>query len=159
MSYEIEHKFLVVSDTYRAMAKQHFTIYQGYITTQSGVTVRIRTKDDKGYLTIKGKSFDGGLSRYEWEKEIPLSEAKTLLTLCDTPLIEKTRYLVEYEGHTFEVDEFYGANEGLILAELEVKNPDEKFKIPSFIGDEVTGLLSYYNSYLSRHPYKEWSKI
>ena len=156
MAIEIERKFLVNDESYKEMAFKSDRIAQGYICRQGGNSTRVRVRGDKGYLTIKGPSIDGGLSRFEWEKEIPASEAWELMKLCPTPIIDKTRYLVEFEGHGFEVDEFYGDNEGLVVAEVELSAIDEEFKKPPFLGKEVTGEGKYYNSSLSRFPYKCW---
>ena len=156
MAIEIERKFLVNDESYKEMAFKSDRIAQGYICRQGGNSTRVRVRGDKGYLTIKGPSIDGGLSRFEWEKEIPASEAWELMKLCPTPIIDKTRYLVEFEGHIFEVDEFYGDNEGLVVAEVELSAIDEEFKKPPFLGKEVTGEGKYYNSSLSRFPYKCW---
>ena len=156
MAIEIERKFLVKDESYKEMAFKSDRIAQGYICRQGGNSTRVRVRGDKGYLTIKGPSIDGGLSRFEWEKEIPASEAWELMKLCPTPIIDKTRYLVDFEGHTFEVDEFYGDNAGLVVAEVELSTPDEEFKRPAFLGEEVTGDGKYYNSSLSRFPYKCW---
>jgi CYTH domain-containing protein len=117
----------------------------------------VRISDQRAWLTIKGPSHDGGLSRFEWEKEIEPREAMQLLTLAEGALIDKCRYLVEYEGHTFEVDEFYGENEGLVIAEVELSSTDEEVALPSWIGREVTGEKRYYNSHLRAHPYSLWS--
>ena len=156
MAIEIERKFLVNDESYKEMAFKSDRIAQGYICRQGGNSTRVRVRGDKGYLTIKGPSIDGGLSRFEWEKEIPASEAWELMKLCPTPIIDKTRYLVEFEDHVFEVDEFYGDNEGLVVAEVELSAIDEEFKKPPFLGKEVTGDGKYYNSSLSRFPYKCW---
>ena len=156
MAIEIEKKFLVNDESYKEMAFKSDRIAQGYICRQGGNSTRVRVRGDKGYLTIKGPSIDGGLSRFEWEKEIPASEAWELMKLCPTPIIDKTRYLVEFEDHVFEVDEFYGDNEGLVVAEVELSAIDEEFKKPPFLGKEVTGDGKYYNSSLSRFPYKCW---
>ena len=156
MAIEIERKFLVNDESYKEMAFKSDRIAQGYICRQGGNSTRVRVRGDKGYLTIKGPSIDGGLSRFEWEKEIPASEAWELMKLCPTPIIDKTRYLVEFEDHGFEVDEFYGDNEGLVVAEVELSAIDEDFKKPPFLGKEVTGDGKYYNSSLSRFPYKCW---
>jgi CYTH domain-containing protein len=121
-----------------------------------GRTVRVRIRDDKGYLTIKGPSDASGLGRYEWEKEIPLHEAQELMQLCEPGLIDKTRYLVRSGKHVFEVDEFYGENEGLTLAEVELDSADEAYEKPDFIGQEVTGDVKYYNSFLMKHPFSRW---
>lgn len=156
MAIEIERKFLVNDESYKEMAFKSDRIAQGYICRQGGNSTRVRVRGDKAYLTIKGPSIDGGLSRFEWEKEIPASEAWELMKLCPTPIIDKTRYLVEFEGHVFEVDEFYGDNEGVVVAEVELSAIDEEFKKPPFLGKEVTGEGKYYNSSLSRFPYKCW---
>ena len=118
--------------------------------------MRVRIRDDKAYLTIKGPSSNGGLSRFEWEKEIPVDEAKDLMLLCDPGLVDKTRYLVKVGDHTFEVDEFHGENDGLVVAEVELGSEDEAFEKPSWIGKEVTGDKRYYNSHLTRNPYRNW---
>jgi CYTH domain-containing protein len=146
----------VDSEAYRTQAFAHSRIMQGYISSQHGRTVRVRIRDDKGYLTIKGPSDAAGMSRYEWEKEIPLDEARQLMTLCEPGLIDKTRYLVKSGHHTFEVDEFYGENQGLVMAEVELAAVDEPYVKPAFIGQEVTGDVRYYNSYLKAHPYSTW---
>jgi CYTH domain-containing protein len=156
MAQEIERKFLVNGEAYRTQAFAHSRIMQGYISSQHGRTVRVRIRDDKGYLTIKGPSDAAGMSRYEWEKEIPLDEARQLMTLCEPGLIDKTRYLVKSGHHTFEVDEFYGENQGLVMAEVELAAVDEPYVKPAFIGQEVTGDVRYYNSYLKAHPYSTW---
>jgi CYTH domain-containing protein len=156
MAQEIERKFLVDSEAYRTQAFAHSRIMQGYISSQHGRTVRVRIRDDKGYLTIKGPSDAAGMSRYEWEKEIPLDEARQLMMLCEPGLIDKTRYLVKSGHHTFEVDEFYGENQGLVMAEVELAAEDEPYVKPAFIGQEVTGDVRYYNSYLKAHPYSTW---
>ena len=129
---------------------------QGYICRESGRTVRVRISDGRGWLTIKGASSGNGLSRYEWEKEIPADEAERLLDLCMEGTIDKTRYIVPFEGHSFEVDEFYGDNEGLTVAEVELENETEPFSRPEWLGKEVTGDRRYYNSMLTEHPYSQW---
>ena len=129
---------------------------KGYISSARGRTVRVRIRNGKGYLTIKGASDASGLSRYEWEKEIPLNEAEELMKLCEPGVIDKTRYLVRSGRHTFEVDEFYGENEGLVVAEVELTSEDEAFEKPDFIGREVTDDVRYYNSQLMKHPYTVW---
>lgn len=156
MAVEIERKFLVVGDEYRRMAYSSDRIVQGYICRADGNSVRVRIRDGRGYLTIKGPSLDGGLSRYEWEREISLSEAEDLLLLCRDAKIDKRRYLVKCGNHTYEVDEFYGDNEGLVVAEIELSDKDEAFERPSFLGREVTGEARYYNGHLTRFPYKDW---
>lgn len=153
---EIERKFLVRGDDYKRRARKSYRIIQGYICSGGGRTVRVRIRDDQGFLTIKGPSIDGGLSRYEFEKEISLQEAEQLLRLCEPGVINKRRYLVDSGTHTFEVDEFFGDNEGLVMAEIELKSADEPYEKPDFIGDEVTGDRRYYNSHLRKNPYKLW---
>nr|WP_302830533.1 CYTH domain-containing protein [uncultured Bacteroides sp.] len=155
MSQEIERKFLVKGE-YKSQAYAQSRIVQGYISSARGRTVRIRIRDGKGYLTIKGASNASGTSRYEWEKEILLDEAEELMKLCEPGVIDKTRYLVRSGKHVFEVDEFYGENEGLVVAEVELASEDEAFEKPGFIGQEVTGDIRYYNSQLMLHPYKSW---
>lgn len=155
MSQEIERKFLVKGE-FKSHAFSQSRIVQGYISSARGRTVRVRIRDDKGYLTIKGASNQSGMSRYEWEKEIPLNEAVELMKLCEPGIIDKTRYLVNSGKHTFEVDEFYGENEGLIVAEVELSAEDEAFDKPEFIDCEVTGDIRYYNSQLMKKPFKSW---
>lgn len=157
MSFEIERKFLVTGD-YKSLAQSSSRITQGYISTLGGATVRIRLRDERGYLTIKGPSRDGGLSRYEFEKEIEANEAHSLLSLCDGPLIDKTRWLVPTGSHTFEVDEFHGENAGLVVAEVELGSPQEPYERPPFVGKEVTGDPRYYNSHLRLCPFKQWKE-
>jgi len=158
MALEIERKFLVLDDSYKheAFSKSH--IQQGYICSERGRTVRIRIRNERAYITIKGPSLNGGLSRYEFEQEIPLDDARKLLTLCDPGIIDKTRWLVKAGNHTFEVDEFAGDNEGLTVAEVELASEDEAFEKPAFIGQEVTGDRRYYNSQLRCNPYRSWQK-
>ena len=153
---EIERKFLVTSLAFIAESYAQHTIAQGYLNSNPERTVRIRIKGNKGYITIKGIGNVSGASRLEWEKEIPLEEAKLLLPLCEKGVIEKTRYEVKSGNHIIEVDVFHGENEGLILAEIELKNENEVIEKPIWIGTEVTGDKRYYNSYLSLHPYKIW---
>lgn len=159
MNIEIERKFLVKKDLmFKQQATSHSHIQQGYMDVK-GATVRIRLRDDKAYLTIKGKSADGGLSRYEFEREIPVADAHEMLKLCHGGVIDKTRWLVPYEGHTFEVDEFHGANDGLIFAEVELSSPDEPFAKPDFLGPEVTGNKYFYNKHMLTCPYSEWKAL
>ena len=153
---EIERKFLVSSDSYKRQAVSHSRIKQGYICSGHGRTVRVRLRDHCAFLTIQGPSLDGGLSRYEFEKEITLDEAEHLFRLCEPGIIDKTRYLVPSGPHTFEVDEFYGDNEGLVMAEVELSAPDEPYEKPDFIGREVTGDRRFYNSHLRQNPFKLW---
>ena len=120
--------------------------------------MRVRIRDKEGFLTIKGPSDESGLSRYEWERQIPLHEAEELMKLCEPGLIDKTRYLVNFDNHTFEVDEFYGENDGLVVAEVELSTAEETFSSPAFLGEEVTGQVRYYNSFLMKEPYSTWKK-
>jgi adenylate cyclase len=153
---EIERKFLVVSADYKKEAFAANTIKQGYLNSNPERTVRVRVKGDKGFLTIKGKSNEAGTIRLEWETEISLKEAEQLLPLCEKGVIDKVRYKIKAGSHTFEVDEFHGENEGLVIAEIELKHEDENFEKPLWLGDEVTGDIKYYNSYISNNPYKTW---
>ncbi|MBO7115774.1 MAG: CYTH domain-containing protein [Prevotella sp.] len=156
MNIEIERKFLVLNDSYKQESFSHSHIRQGYICSERGRTVRVRIRDDRAYLTIKGPSLDGGLSRYEFEKEILLEEGEQLMRLCEPGIIDKVRWLVKSGEHTFEIDEFFGENEGLVMAEVELSSVGESPKMPDFIGKEVTGDRCFYNSQLRRHPYREW---
>ena len=158
MAQEIERKYLVLDDSYKHEAYASSHVCQGYLCSDRGKTVRIRLRDDRAYITIKGPSLDGGLSRYEFEQEIPFEDGEKLMTLCQEGLIDKTRWLVKSGEHTFEVDEFHGDNEGLVIAEVELNNPDEKPVIPHFIGEEVTGDHRYYNAQLCVNPYSRWDK-
>ena len=155
---EIERKFLVKGNGYKQQAYSHSHIQQGYICSSHGRTVRVRIRDERGYLTIKGPSENGGLSRYEFEKEITLDEATHLMQLCEPGIIDKTRWLVKSGRHTFEVDEFFGENEGLVMAEVELGAEDESYEKPDFIGQEVTGDRRYYNSHLRINPFSVWGK-
>ncbi len=155
MPQEIERKFLVKGE-YKSLSNNSFRITQGYLSSATGRTVRIRIKADKGYITIKGKSNDSGLTRYEWEKEIPLHEAEELILLCEPGIIDKTRYEIPVGKHIFEVDEFYGENNGLTIAEIELDSENESFSKPDWLGNEVTGDRRYYNSSLTKSPFKEW---
>lgn len=155
---EIERKFLVRDDSYKQMAYDSSRITQGYICSARGRTVRVRLRGHRGYLTIKGPSDAAGMSRYEFEKEITADEAEQLFRLCEPGVIDKTRWLVRSGSHTFEVDEFYGDNEGLVVAEVELQSEDEPFEKPGFIGTEVTGDRRYYNSQLRVSPYSVWKE-
>lgn len=155
MAQEIERKFLVEGD-FKAVAIKATRITQGYLSSVPERTVRVRIKGDKGYITIKGIGSDSGASRYEWEKEIPITEVEELLKICEPGVIDKTRFLVKAGAHTFEVDEFYGDNEGLVVAEVELSSEDEGFFKPEWLGKEVTGDVKYYNSMLMKNPFKEW---
>lgn len=153
---EIERKFLVCGEGYKQQAFHHSRIKQGYISSRRGATVRVRLRDGQGFLTIKGPSDAKGMRRYEFEKEISAEEAAHLFELCEPGIIDKTRYLVRAGNHTFEVDEFYGDNQGLVMAEVELQSETETFEKPSFIGQEVTGDRRYYNSHLREYPYSQW---
>ena len=155
MPQEIERKFLVKGD-FKVEAFQATRITQGYLSSVPERTVRIRVKGDQGFITIKGKGNASGVSRYEWEKEIPAEEARELLQLCEPGVIDKTRYLVHRGPHIFEVDEFHGDNAGLVVAEIELKAEDENFIRPDWLGEEVTGNPRYYNAMLSRNPFTLW---
>lgn len=155
MALEIERKFLVEGD-FKPFAKTAIRITQGYLSTVPERTVRVRIKDGHGFITVKGLCSKSGASRFEWEKEIPEDDAQQLLKICETGIINKTRYIVEIGKHTFEVDEFYDDNLGLITAEVELSSEDEVFEKPEWLGKEVTGDKKYYNSMLMKNPYKNW---
>ena len=153
---EIERKFLVTSDTFKNQAFAKKQISQGYLNSDPERTVRIRITNDKGYLTIKGKGNKSGMSRFEWEKEIPVEEARALLALSEKGAIDKTRFEIKAGNHTYEVDEFYGDNEGLTIAEIELSSETETFEKPEWLGEEVTNDKRFYNAYLSTKPFKSW---
>ncbi|HET8837400.1 MAG TPA: CYTH domain-containing protein [Flavobacteriaceae bacterium] len=153
---EIERKFLVTSSEFKSVANKRMHIRQAYLSSNPARSVRIRIQDEKGFITIKGKSNKSGLSRFEWEKEIPAKEAETLLDLCEAFPIEKNRFLVKFGEHVYEVDEFYAENQGLIIAEIELASEDENFLKPEWLGREVTGDKRYYNAHLSKFPFTEW---
>lgn len=155
MAQEIERKFLVRGD-FKAFSTKETRITQGYLSSVPERTVRVRIKGEKGFITIKGKGNASGASRYEWEKEIPVQEVRELLEICEPGVIDKTRYHVKFDGFTWEVDEFYGDNEGLIVAEIELPSEDTEFDKPDWLGREVTGDVRYYNSMLMKNPYKNW---
>ncbi len=155
MAKEIERKFLVQGN-FKPFSKKSTRIVQGYLSSVPERTVRVRIKGEKGFITIKGIGSASGASRYEWEKEIPVAEVKELLQICEPGVIDKTRYLVDAGKHTFEVDEFYGDNQGLIVAEVELSAEDESFEKPEWLGEEVTGDARYYNSMLMKNPYSKW---
>lgn len=155
---EIERKFLVKSPEFKEQATGCSHFVQGYITSPPAKTVRVRIADDKAYLTIKGSGSASGMSRFEWEMEIPGKDALALLGICEGGVIEKDRYFVPFAGHTFEVDEFFGDNEGLVMAEVELSSEDEAFEKPEWLGQEVTGDSRYYNSSLRKHPYIQWKR-
>lgn len=153
---EIERKFLVLSDAFKAAAAIQNRIVQGYLNSDPERTVRVRIKGNKGFLTIKGKGNASGTTRLEWEKEIPVSDAELLLPLCEKGMIDKIRYEVPVGNHVYEVDVFSGDNDGLIVAEIELNTEEESFEKPNWLGKEVTGEERYYNAFLSNSPYKNW---
>lgn len=155
MALEIERKFLVQGDFLPEVTSSS-RIVQGYLASSPSVSVRIRIYGEKGYMTVKGCMSESGMSRFEWEKEISVDEAVSLLMLCSGGVIDKVRHRVPYKGHVFEVDVFAGDNEGLIIAEVELSSEDEAFEKPSWLGKEVTGDIRYHNSILLRHPYNKW---
>ena len=156
MAQEIERKYLVKSEDFKALASRSVRIIQGYLSSVPERTVRVRIKGDKGFLTIKGIGNESGASRYEWENEIPVPEAEELLKICEPGVIDKTRYLVDYANHIFEVDEFYQSNQGLIVAEVELTDEAETVSKPEWLGEEVTGDARYYNSMLMKQPFTTW---
>lgn len=153
---EIERKFLVNNEEYISLAFNKEYIKQGFLNTHPERTVRIRVINKKGYITVKGKSNSSGTSRFEWEREISYTDARALLDLCEDGVLEKDRYYVRSDRHIIEVDVFKGENKGLVVAEIELNNEAEVFSKPPWIGDEVTGEIRYYNSRLSKVPYKQW---
>ena len=155
MAQEIERKFLVKGD-FKSEVFKSTRITQGYLSSVPERTVRVRVKGEKGFITIKGIGNESGASRYEWEKEIPVEEVRDLLKICEPGVIDKTRYLVKNGDYTIEVDEFYGDNDGLTVAEIELPSEDATFNKPAWLGDEVTGDVRFYNSMLMKNPYKNW---
>ncbi|VAV82777.1 hypothetical protein MNBD_BACTEROID02-210 [hydrothermal vent metagenome] len=153
---EIERKFLVNSNAFKDEAFKKTKIIQGFLNTDKERTVRVRLKGDKGFITVKGLSSTGGLSRFEWEKEISKTDAEALLKLCEKGIIDKIRYEIKVGKHIFEVDEFFGNNRGLIIAEVELNSETETLVKPKWLGQEVTGDIKYYNSQLSKHPFNTW---
>lgn len=153
---EIERKFLVLNDSYKQKAFTQTRISQGYLNSHPERAVRVRIKGDKGYLTVKGKGNESGTTRMEWETEIPVAEAQQLLTLCEKGVIDKIRYEVKAGKHTFEVDEFFGDNQDLVIAEVELETENEPYTKPEWLGKEVTGDARYYNASLSHTPYCTW---
>lgn len=153
---EIERKFLVSSMDFKDVAYAKVNIAQGYLNSHPERSVRVRIADERGWLTIKGKGSDSGTTRFEWEKEIPMTEALALLPLCENGVVEKYRYKVKIGSHIAEVDEFLGDNSGLIVAEIELQNEDEYFQKPDWLGVEVTGDSKYYNAAISTNPFKNW---
>lgn len=154
---EIERKFLVTNESFKSEAFKKTRIVQGFLNTHHDRTVRVRIFGDQGFLTIKGKSNESGTTRFEWEKEIPLEEAQELLKLCEPGVIDKIRYEIKNGNHVVEVDEFFGENAGLIVAEIELHSESESYLKPDWLGREVTGQVKYYNSSLSKNPYKHWT--
>jgi adenylate cyclase len=153
---EIERKFLVTSNAFKKEAFSQNRIKQGYLSSVPERTVRVRVKGDKAYITIKGVSNETGMSRFEWEKEISIAEADKLLLLCEKGVIDKTRFEVKIGTHIYEVDEFYGENKGLVIAEIELQSESEIFEKPNWLGKEVTNDNRYYNSNLSINPFTNW---
>lgn len=154
MAFEIEHKYLVDNETYRSMATHKYHIFQGYLSREPARTVRIRTKDDIGYITIKG--ITKGDIRHEFEYDIPYKDALQLLQMCIPPIIEKVRYIVPFEGHIWEIDEFKGELNHVVIAEIELNESNEKYELPPFVGQNITGDVKYYNSNI--HHNKNTSK-
>ncbi|MFA5850864.1 MAG: CYTH domain-containing protein [Bacteroidales bacterium] len=155
MSVEIERKFLVKGE-YKNLSLKKYKITQGYLCSVPERTVRVRVKGDKAFITIKGIVNDTGTSRYEWEKEISLEEANELLKLCEPGIIDKTRFIIKSGSNSFEVDEFYGDNLGLTIAEIELSAENESFEKPEWLGDEVTGDNRFFNAELMKNPYTKW---
>lgn len=155
MAQEIERKFLVRGD-FKSEEFRAFRILQGYLSSLPERTVRVRIKEERGFITIKGKVSDSGTTRFEWEKEIPVGDARELLNICEPGVIEKTRYLIKKGTHHFEVDEFHGDNSGLVIAEVELLSEDELFEKPEWLGVEVTGDPRFFNSMLVKKPYNQW---
>lgn len=153
---EVERKFLVTSDQFKTEAIRKTRIKQGFLNTHKARTVRVRLKGEIGFITVKGESSADGVSRFEWENEISKTDADALLKLCEEGIIDKMRYEIEVGKHCYEVDAFFGDNDGLIVAEIELSDPDEVFKKPSWLGKEVTGDIKYYNSQLSIKPFSTW---
>lgn len=153
---EIERKFLVTSEAFKAFAFAKNHIAQGYLNSNPERTVRIRIKGEIGFLTVKGKGNETGTTRLEWETELSLMDAKPLLAICEEGTIDKIRYEIQVGEHVFEVDEFFGDNQGLVIAEIELREENEFFEKPHWLGQEVTNDERYYNAYLSKHPFKNW---
>jgi adenylate cyclase len=156
MALEIERKFLVKNDDYKSESIKQTKIVQGFLSTVPERTVRIRILGDKGFITVKGIGNESGITRFEWEKEISIEDAKSLLNLCESGRIHKTRFNVKYGNHIFEIDEFYDDNDGLVIAEIELTFEEEYFEKPLWLGQEVTGQIKYYNAMLLKKPFKNW---
>lgn len=155
MATEIERKFLLKNDSWRTEANEGSMIRQGYLAGTEKSSIRVRVSGEKANINIKSATLD--VTRQEYEYTIPLSEANEILdTLCEGPLIEKTRYHVQHDDHVWEVDEFYGDNQGLVVAEIELNSADENFERPDWVGEEVSDDTRYYNVCLVKHPYKDW---
>jgi CYTH domain-containing protein len=154
---EIERKFLVENLDFLSEASSSYPIAQGYLNSDPNRSVRIRKTSEGGFITVKGASSQSGMSRFEWEKPLSSKEVDVLLPLCEEGTIVKDRYLVPFMGKVFEVDVFKEANKGLILAEVELEEEDEHFEKPHWLGTEVTSDPRYYNSYLSKNPFSQWS--
>jgi adenylate cyclase len=155
MAVEIERKFLVDGE-FRHIAESSVRVVQGYLSSVPERTVRVRVYGDRGFITIKGIGSSSGMRRFEWEKEISCEEAMSLLEICEAGVIDKTRHIVRVGDHVYEVDEFHGDNEGLVVAEIELSSEDESFVRPDWLGREVTGDSRYYNSMLSSNPFRNW---
>lgn len=155
---EIERKFLVKSDDFKKESFNVTRIIQGFLNRDPERTVRVRIRDNKGILAVKGLSSKDGLSRFEWEKNISKKDAKALLEFCEQGIIDKLRYEIKCGNHIFEVDEFFGENGGLIMAEVELQSEEDQFDKPAWLGEEVTGQIKYYNSQLSKLPFNTWSQ-
>ncbi len=159
MAQEIELKFLVKGN-FKPFVTKKLEISQAYLSTQPERTVRIRIKDRKGYINIKGAAKNSGIMRYEWEQEISFEDARELMKLRESGMVEKTRYIIPTENELeFEVDEFHGDNEGLLMAEIELPSADTSFKKPDWLDEEVTGNPSFYNAELSKNPYRYWKEL
>ncbi|MDP2089286.1 MAG: CYTH domain-containing protein [Flavobacteriaceae bacterium] len=156
MLQEIERKFLVINSSFKEDFFKKTYIKQGFLNSDKNRTVRVRITDNHGFITVKGVSDQNGTTRFEWEKEIDLKEASQLFSLCEDGIIEKDRFYINVGNHIFEVDVFLGDNLGLVIAEIELKNENDFFEKPNWIGEEVTGDVKYYNSVLSKNPYKNW---
>lgn len=154
---EIERKYLVKTNDYRFLAYSKSSIIQGFLNTHPDRVVRIRIEDDKAFLTVKGRSNDEGTTRFEWEKNISVDDARKLLDLCEKEILEKIRYYVQLGHQIIEVDEFLGLNKGLVIAEIEIDNEDDYIEVPDWLGSEVTGDIKYYNSQLSKYPFQKWN--
>ena len=155
---EIERKYLVKDNRYKELAHRSTPIIQGFLNTHPDRTVRIRISGDTAWITVKGRSNEAGTERFEWERPIEVSAAEQLIPLCEPGVIAKTRYEVLHHGQRFEVDEFHQANQGLVLAELELEREDSPVHRPDWLGEEVTGDIRYYNSTLSKQPYTTWNE-